>query len=394
MAPPVPAVSLEPALEALGRRDWECVGEPTRSLTHGIHRYPSKYIPQIARYLIDELSAPGALVVDPFVGSGTTLLEATLAGRRAVGTDRNPLALLITAAKVAAPPDVAPIRDALAELNRAVRALRAAPSATPPPERFVNEARWFAPAVRAELDLISEAISALPEPAARLLAAVALSAIVRAVSNADPAYGNLLIAPNRPPARDTFERFSRRLIAALDASLETAQRRRAAGGLAAAVVPADARDLPLRDGAADVFVTHPPYVAAVPYAEYQRLSLHWLRTRLADRIPFFDLPEAEPRLLDRALLGGRRRDPAVLPRFAIGMREALAEMARVLRPGGVAAVVIGNPRVQGEVVALDADLAAWAGSVGLRLRRQIRRGKYNTTMGKLREEFVQIYERV
>ena len=71
----------------------------TSYLTHSYHRYPAKFIPQLAARLIKENSQIGELVCDPFMGSGTTLVEAIVNDRRTYGTDINPVAVMITRAK-------------------------------------------------------------------------------------------------------------------------------------------------------------------------------------------------------------------------------------------------------------------------------------------------------
>jgi DNA modification methylase len=71
----------------------------TSYLTHDYHRYPAKFIPQLAERLIKENSYPGDLMCDPFMGSGTTLLEAIINSRRAYVSDINPVSVLISKAK-------------------------------------------------------------------------------------------------------------------------------------------------------------------------------------------------------------------------------------------------------------------------------------------------------
>src|SRR5260221_13626208 len=66
---------------------------------HGYHRYPAKFIPQLARRLIESYSTPGELVGDPSLGSGTTGIEALRLGRRFRGADISQVALLISRAK-------------------------------------------------------------------------------------------------------------------------------------------------------------------------------------------------------------------------------------------------------------------------------------------------------
>ncbi len=68
-------------------------------LTHGLYRYPARFSPHFARAAIDTFSDPGDWVLDPFVGGGTTVVEALALGRRVAGIDLNPLAILLTRAK-------------------------------------------------------------------------------------------------------------------------------------------------------------------------------------------------------------------------------------------------------------------------------------------------------
>ena len=71
----------------------------TSYLTHGYHRYPAKFIPQIVSRLVEKYTKKGDLVVDPFGGCGTTLVEAKVMGRESIVVDINPVAVLITKAK-------------------------------------------------------------------------------------------------------------------------------------------------------------------------------------------------------------------------------------------------------------------------------------------------------
>ena len=59
--------------------------------------YRACFKPQLPRFFIDRLTEPGDTVHDPFMGRGTTPVEAALAGRRAVASDVNPLALALCA---------------------------------------------------------------------------------------------------------------------------------------------------------------------------------------------------------------------------------------------------------------------------------------------------------
>jgi DNA modification methylase len=67
--------------------------------SHNFHSFPAKFPPQLPRHFIDGLTNAGDVVLDPMQGSGTTTLEALLTGRQAIGTDIDPLALLIASVK-------------------------------------------------------------------------------------------------------------------------------------------------------------------------------------------------------------------------------------------------------------------------------------------------------
>lgn len=80
---------------ATGALDRSAVG----GATHKYYRYPARFSPQFARAVIDAFSQPGDLVLDPFVGGGTTAVEALRMGRRCIGTDINELALFVSKVK-------------------------------------------------------------------------------------------------------------------------------------------------------------------------------------------------------------------------------------------------------------------------------------------------------
>ena len=78
-------------IKTLGKIDWDFADASTNSATNTIHPYPAKFIPQIPRHFIEELSDEGETVYEPFLGSGTTAVEANILGRNAIGNDVNEL---------------------------------------------------------------------------------------------------------------------------------------------------------------------------------------------------------------------------------------------------------------------------------------------------------------
>lgn len=73
--------------------------EPVRGLTHNFYRYPARFSPDFVRSVIQEFSDIGDVVYDPFMGGGTTLVEAASLGRHCVGTDISSLAAFISRVK-------------------------------------------------------------------------------------------------------------------------------------------------------------------------------------------------------------------------------------------------------------------------------------------------------
>ena len=74
--------------------------QPVLGLTHGFYRYPARFSPLFARAAIEAFTQPSDLVLDPFMGGGTTLVEARVLGRRAIGVDISELAVFLTLVKI------------------------------------------------------------------------------------------------------------------------------------------------------------------------------------------------------------------------------------------------------------------------------------------------------
>lgn len=78
---------------------WDFRVANTKEFPHCFHSYPAMMIPQVARRIIKSYGNKAKVLFDPFCGTGTSLVEANLQGKDAIGTDINPLARLIASAK-------------------------------------------------------------------------------------------------------------------------------------------------------------------------------------------------------------------------------------------------------------------------------------------------------
>lgn len=165
--------------------DWDysdITSKETQCLTHGFHPYTAKFIPQIPRRLI-KMYAPKSedKILDPFCGSGTTLVEAKLAGRASMGVDINPLAILISKAKIS-PINEAQIEEFmwwLHELKQEDVSKFHAHNVF-----FSDDKDWFREDVLGQIEVVLEKIKEMGDFNTRNFVKVALSSILKGVSNA------------------------------------------------------------------------------------------------------------------------------------------------------------------------------------------------------------------
>ena len=374
------------------RESWEYTDADTQHLTHNIHRYSGKFIPQIAARAISLLTQPDELVLDPYCGSGTTLLESALLGRRAVGIDLNPLAVLIARVKTTPIPKAAleasrrTISKVLAKcgadnslpLFRDMNSEMAIRSDQDP--RFNHEwyRKWFQCHVLKELLAIDLVIREIDHPLLRDLARVTFSNILRRSSNARSGYPNVMFDKNTPRKGAPTPGFLKAFEANADmvASLSNVN----ASWSDVTVIHGDATALPIDDETVDAVITHPPYVGSIPYAEYGALSLQWLGI--------------DSKQLDRGLTGGRRQSKRVVQRFEEGYTQMFREAERVLKPGRYVFLMVGNPTVRGDIVNLVGMTLKLARDVGLELTARAERQGVNRRANKMGAEHLLFFRKV
>ena len=388
--------------------DWEFEKDDTRFSTHDYHRYPSKYIPQIAETLIVNLSKKGDTVLDVFLGSGTTLVEANRLERKSIGVDLNPVAYLVSMVKTT-PIDIEKLDKQIASftnrvspqiiLSRESRELSQIDSKNNSFEKptyvlpdFQYAENWFQKQVLVELSIIRDAILNIKDKEIQRFFICAFSGIVRAVSNAASGFGNLMIDKNKRKITNAFEVFVSQLLKMRSGMVGFNESYKK--DYTVEVHQGDSQHLDfIEDSSIDCIVTHPPYVAAVPYAEYLKLSLLWLQEFFPNVFPLQNEEMLKPKELDKVIIGGRRSSKDVVERFDIGMQNVFNEMYRVLKKDKYCAVVIGNPVVRGEVIFCNKTFVDQAKVSGFKFIQEVRRGKHRTTMGKMKEEFMLIFQK-
>ena len=336
--------------------------EIAESLTHPFHSYPARMHPATARVLVELVgggAGPGAPLVDPFCGSGTVLVEARAAGLPAVGVDLNPLAVLLARAKTWTAPAAHrkqlhrighEITGQVLAAGKAARRAQVAgepaplrkPAGFDPNARNRRLARWFAPHVRRELELIAWHLDRLragdPEVADILTAC--LSAILYKVSSRASDTDPTWVERNVP--RGAAARHFAQRVELLTAGLHDLSR---GAGPPPAVHELDARRLGdvVPAGSAAGVITSPPYAGTYDYAEHQRLRFDFLALR--------------HRELDAGEIGARRSfeaDPGAGAAWHAALATMLDAIALALVPGRAAALVIGDSVARGRAIyALD-----------------------------------------
>lgn len=280
----------------------------TTALTHGLHRFAGKYIPQIPAWVIEEFGDQNTVVLDPFCGSGTTLVEALHRCHKSIGIDCDPLACLITNAKIS---NVSLAR--ILELGQFIREKWTGPAdqLEHPMPGLVNFTHWFPESAWGNLQSLMATIKQLhcTEDERRFLLCL-FSSIIRWVSNADDqtqktyVSGTLKKRPPEVPA--TFwKAFDR-----ARAGLSQLERFRVPYA-EATVIQGDAANIELPESSIDLIVTSPPYLDSVDYMYNFMLEYFWLG-------PMLGIPNRPTfNRMRRGVIGAKnplhKRSPHLLP---------------------------------------------------------------------------------
>lgn len=345
------------------------VGKQVSYATHGIHRYPAKFIPQIPRLCIERFSDPGDKILDPFMGSGTTMLEAFVAGRDSYGIDVHPLARLIAKVKTT-PLDPEALEEAGERLIEEVRNDSTDASDWIP--EIPNREHWFRPRVLQELARIKRQIWKIGSGDQQDFFKICFSSIIRRVSNSDddsliPEVTSFQrrLEEQGKTSHDAIGRFENSVRAKLlDArslwELSADVFREHGHVPSICLIGRDARDIELRDGSVDLAVTSPPYASAVHYVSVHKLEMFWLglikSTSEIDgsiigssKAYVRDYGSFEPTIAvgDLAAILGKLKvvdlkSAYIVNRYFEDMQANLREVNRVLKRGSRYCVVIGE----------------------------------------------------
>jgi len=311
---------------------WSESELPERERTkhvHRLHPYLGKFIPQLVEVLLDQYFAPGAHVLDPFAGSGTTLVQALESGMEATGSDIAAFNCLLMRVKTA-PYDLFSLehelRDLLTRLEGASAAAR--------PTGYVR--RWYALQAARELLAFGELIPSYEHQDVLRVVLARAARSARRTTHFD------LDFPKEPQLEPYWCHKHRRECRPVERAhpflrryaLDTLARikefaRIRARGREAVVLHGDSRALDF-GGRFHGIVTSPPYPGLIDYHEQHRHAYELLK--LEDRA------ELE---VGAAAAGTSR---VALAAYCDGIVETLRNCRRFLRPAATVAIVVNDRR--------------------------------------------------
>lgn len=350
----------------------------TNYITHGYHRYPAKFIPQIVNRLISKFTSEGNIVFDPFGGCGTTLVEAKALGRKSIAFDINPVAKLITETKVT------PLNPTLLDryLDKFVASFDSLKDKDISLTHSERTNYWFDLQIQGELNRLYSAINDIKNYRVRRFYLCAFSHILKNCSR----WLMKSIKPQIDPDKvgpDVMTTFLSHVKNMTDRNKEFYDLLKTSGNLntpAKMKLSDSTKKFPLKDSSVDLIITSPPYVTSYEYADLHQLTLLWLgddpqkysrwhkyaRQYQSFREKFVGSKLAEHK--SQQFLGffahhiinqlpSNRKCAKSVTKYFADMQKSIAEMYRVLKPGKKVCVIIGNTTLAG-VQVKNAEVAA------------------------------------
>ncbi len=378
---------------------WDYRTADTKEYTHCFHTYPAMMIPQIARRLLNQYGVEGEWLLDPYCGTGTSLVEASLFGMHSVGCDINPLVRLIATAKLTPIPlvtldsELKKLNDTLFQVEFGVDKLPEAPKPNIP-----NLEYWFSQEIIRYLASLLDCIKRIEVQAVRNFIMVAFSETVREVSFTRTGGFKL----HRMPAEklenfypDVFGIFRKKLNRnrqGLAAYLE--KRRDVETSICSNNTVNGELPMPCPIEGYNLVITSPPYGdshTTVAYGQFSRLSAEWL-----------GLPNA--RKVDKIAMGGHRsaKIPVESPvssaiekirsvdekrayevtAFYIDLESSINSVVITLAPRSTICYVVGNRRVKDIMLPTDEFVVSTFAKHGFSHKETIVRNIPNKRMPK------------
>ncbi len=337
-------------------------------LTHGLHKYPAKFFPELPRWLIRRYSMELDTVLDPFSGSGTTNLEALLLKRNSVGIDVDPFSRFLSKVKVT-PLEENELKYCQIQLLKQVVEYHNTKVSEKDIPLFPYSDNWFNKETILELAYMRKIITSLDASEdTKDFFKICFSSIIRSVSNADDNCTRTVIRKKlnkRVYPADALEKFVETVLVNVPNMIDFSK-----------ICPRyirielppdnDARDIKYPVNYFDLAVTSPPYANAVDYPRTHQLEMYWLDLAKGSLTPLkkrhvgtesvsakdyetlhlIGIQSADV-ILSKIFERDRRR-AFIAYKYLEDMKSNLIQVRRVLKEGARYVVVVGNNKIRGE----------------------------------------------
>ncbi|MBO6030905.1 MAG: hypothetical protein J6Q22_05485 [Prevotella sp.] len=381
-------------------REWafESV-RSTEQWTHGYHRYPAKFLPDVVRKLIEDYAQNSNLIADLFAGCGTTLVEAKVHGISSVGTDINPVAQLITKVKTTPlSPDA--LQQAYNALMTSFNEYNEGDYADLKKHERIDY--WFTPSQKTKIAFLYDKVFYLDvDDNIKNFFYVCISHILKNCS--------WWLQSSTKPQRDMdkepedpFKEFCRHCQKMIGWNEKYYNELSQKGYLN---VPydinlEDARHTSILSSSINAIITSPPYVTSYEYADIHQLTAYWMEyisdihefrkkfigSSYSGNMSLIVAESKQAQKIVNALSKKSKHIACDVAQYFNDMQEVAKEMYRVLAPNGYACVVIGNTKIK-EVQIKSAEVFfEFLRNAGLHKVKVIKRSIPNKLMPTLRDK--------
>ena len=381
-------------------REWafESV-RSTEQWTHGYHRYPAKFLPDVVRKIIEDYTQGSTLIADLFAGCGTTLVEAKVHGISSVGTDINPVAQLITKVKTTAL-DSVDLQQAYDVLVSSFDEYSESDYADIKKHERIDY--WFSQPQKAKIAFLYDKIFHLDvNNDTKDFFYVCISHILKNCSwwlqSSTKPQRDMEKKPNNP-----FEEFCRHCKKMIDWNKKFYKELNEKGHLdtPCEIHLEDARHTLIPPGSIDAIITSPPYVTSYEYADIHQLTAYWMEymsdihefrkkfigSSYSGNTSLMVSDSKQAQKIINALAERSTHIARDVAQYFIDMQEVAKEMSRVLAPNGYACIVIGNTKIK-EVQIKSAEIFfEFLRNAGLRKVNIIKRSIPHKLMPTLRDK--------
>ncbi len=331
-------------------------GEDTSYLSHSLHPYPAKFPPQLPQKILEEYAIKGQTVLDPFCGSGTTLVEARILGVNAIGVDVNGLSVLLS--KVKATPisenQFSIIDYFISDIENETFKWKFNGRPKIEIKEIEGQAHWFQQNVSEEITFTLNQISKQNDLDVQNFLKIVLSSIIVRISNQESDTRFAAINKNIPDCF-TLEQFCKR---AREYNIRMKEfSELILNGTELKVFNADSRNLDfISDDSIDIIITSPPYANTYDYYLYHKFRKRWL--------------DLDVKFAQYNEIGSRREYSSLKEKkekWNEDLIKCFKEMQRVLKLNHYAFIVIGDSVINKELIKIEREISSFAHEIGFKV---------------------------